>query len=206
MKTFCILAVFLSISISLSAGLIFIDADAFANGADMSTAFPYVTLSSGGGATGLNGKVYAADSSQASTGGKVFANNRTSPTLWLNQDASGGYFLRADFALPTNYVSIDIISNAGSDYPSVSVYDTAGHLESVYSFTPLGAGEVYHAIIQHTTADIACIKAGGLAVLGSTVLLDNLVFQVPEPATMLLLSLGMLSLRIGKNRCFRCHH
>jgi hypothetical protein len=200
MKMFCILSVFSFVSLSLSAGLISIDADAFANGADMSNTSAYVTLSSGGGATGLNGKVYAADSSQASTGGKVFANNHTSPTLWFNQDTSGGYFLRADFALPTNYVSIDIISNAGSDYPSVSVYDTAGHLESVYSFTPLGAGEVYHAIIQHTTADIAYIKAGGLAVLGSTVLLDNLVFQIPEPATCLIFSLGFLLLKTGKRK------
>ncbi|MBM4102580.1 MAG: hypothetical protein FJ263_00815 [Planctomycetes bacterium] len=191
---------FLSFSFFLSAGLVTVDPDNFAAGIDISTAFPYVTLSSGGGATGLDGKVYAADSSQASTGSKVFANHRTSPTLWFNQNTSGGYFLRADFALPTNYVSIDIISDGGSDYPSISVYDTTGHLESVYSFTPLNAGEVYHAIIQHTTADIAYIKAGGLAVFGSAVLLDNLKFQIPEPATCLLLYFGFLLLKPSKKK------
>jgi hypothetical protein len=196
MRVNLILSAFAIFSFPLSAVLVSVDPDSFSAGTDISTAFSYVTLSSGGGASGLDGKVYAAGSSQASTGDNVFANSRISPTLWLNKDVDG-YFLRIDFVTPTHYVSIDLISDNGFDYPSVWFYTTAGNLIKRNYLSPLGVSQVYHAVIERETADIAYIRAGGLDMTGSTVLLDNLKFEVPEPATCLIL---LSSLLILKNR------
>jgi hypothetical protein len=187
---------FIVLSVSLSAMLVSVDPDGFASGTDISTAFPNVTLSSGGGAAGLNGKVYAAASSSTSTGGMVFGNSRTSSKLWLNSNTNG-YYLRADFTIPTRYVSIDFI-DSGSDYFSVWFYTTAGDLIKQNYLTSLTTGTVYPVVIERDTADIVYIRAGGWDRASSTVLLDNLKFEVPEPATCLILLSGWLLLKKRK--------
>lgn len=190
---------FLSFSLSLSAGLVSIDADAFANGADMSNASAYATLSSVYGTSGLDGKVYAHTDILVSTGDKVFANNLSLSAEWLNK-SSGGYALRVDFLTPTDYVAIDFIGDGGLDYGTMDAYDSAGKwIDGDMAF--LGTvGQTYTAQVQRTDADIAYIIAGGMGALDSTVHLDHLVFGIPEPVTCLLLSFGFLLLKPGKKK------
>jgi hypothetical protein len=57
----CLISIgFMVLSVSLSAVLVTVNPDDFAAGTDISTVSPYVTLSSGGGGSGLDGKVYTA--------------------------------------------------------------------------------------------------------------------------------------------------
>ena len=128
-------------SVSVSAALVSIDPDEFAAGTDISHAWAGVTLSAGGGASGLDGKVYAATSTFATTGTLVFANSRISSKLWLNTDTNG-YYLRVDFDTPTNHVLIDVISDDGSDFPSLGYYTTAGVLESPSHIYRLAAASI----------------------------------------------------------------
>jgi hypothetical protein len=191
------------LSVSVSAILVTIDPDEFASGTDISNAWSGITLSSGGTASGLNGKVYTATatSSYATTGNLVFAHNRirgTSPDLWLNTDTNG-YYLRVDFATPTNRILIDFISDGGTDYPSLWYYTTAGVLESPPSYSPLGPGESRVIEILRPTADIAYIRIGGYGTTNPyAVLLDNLRYEIPEPASCLVLLSGLLLLKNQK--------
>jgi hypothetical protein len=186
------------LSVSVSAALITIDPDEFAAGTDISHAWAGVTLSSGGGALGLNGKVYTATSTIATTGTLVFANNRNSPKLWLNMDTNG-YYLRVDFATPANHVLIDAISDGGTDYPSIGYYTTGGDLVEIPSFSPLGPGQSRLLEITRPTADIVYIRVGGyLTTSQYAILLDNLRYEVPEPASCLLLLSGWLLLKTRK--------
>lgn len=192
----CLISIgFMLFSVPLSAMQVSVDPDSFAHGTDVSNAFPYVTLSSTGGASGLNGKVYAYGDLLASTGDKVFANNLSTPAQWLNKNV-GGYALRADFLIPTDYVAIDFIGDGGFDYGTIDAYNSAGvYLATVLSPVQLNPGQVYTAQIQRAAPDVAYVIAGGLAAISSTVHLDHLVFQIPEPTMSLFLSLGLLLLR-----------
>jgi hypothetical protein len=186
---------FLSFSLSLSAGLVTVDPDSFAADTDISNAFPYITLSSVGGAAGLDGKVYAHTDTLVSTGSRVFANSLSAE--WLSK-TSGGYALRIDFLTPTNYAAIDFIGDGGLDYGTVDAYDSTGKwIDGDQAFLSF-VGQTYTVQIQRTDADIAYIIAGGMGALDSTIHLDHLVFQIPEPATCLILSCGFLLLRAGK--------
>jgi hypothetical protein len=186
------------ISLPLFAVLVSIDPDNFASGTDISTASPYVTLSSGGGAAGLDGKVYAHTDTLVSTGSEVFANNLSSQ--WLNK-TSGGYALRVDFLTPTDYVAIDFIGDGGLDFGTMNVYNSSGTLIiGIISPSMLNSGQAYTAQIQRDTPDIAYILAGGMGTIGDPIHLDHLVFQIPEPATCLLFSFGFLLLKCGKNK------
>lgn len=198
MKVFISLVGLIVLSAPLSAVLITLDPDDFASGADISTASPFVTLSSAGGGSGLDGKVYTAVSSLASTGNKIFANSRVSPIQWLNSDTNG-YYLRADFIIPTDHVMIDIIGDAGNDYPSLWFYTASGVLEKRQSLSPLGPGQIYTFNIQQPAADILYVRIGGWSSINSTVLLDNLRFEVPEPGAGLIFLSGLLLFK-GKKR------
>jgi hypothetical protein len=196
MKVFYILAVFSFVSLSLSAGLVSIDADAFADGADISNVSSYVALSAVYSAGGLDGKVYAHTDPLVSTGDKVFANNLSAQ--WLNK-SSGGYALRVDFTTLTDYAAIDFIGDGGLDYGTMDAYNSAGKwIAGDMAF--LNFGQTYTAQVLRTDADIAYIIAGGMGALDSTVHLDHLVFGIPEPATCSLLSFGFLLLKPGKKK------
>lgn len=193
----CLISIgFMALSVSLSAVLVTVNPDDFAAGTDISHAWSGVTLSSGGGASGLDGKVYTAASLYVPPGNLVFAHNSIpssgSNNLWRNYERNS-YYLRVDFATPTNRVLIDFISDSGTDYHSLWYYTTAGVLERSQGFVSLIAGERRTIEISRPTADISYIRVGGY---GSTdqfaVLLDNLRFEIPEPATFLILLPGLL--------------
>ncbi|MCC7085691.1 MAG: PEP-CTERM sorting domain-containing protein [Pirellulales bacterium] len=109
--------------------------------------------------------------------------------------------LRADFSLPTDFVSIDLIF--GDDTISfLRTYDGIGNLTAEViamgdgrdgtSPCPPFCEKFVTASITRPTADIAFILAGG--VNAEATYLDNLVFRsavVSEPGTLILLGLGI---------------
>ena len=188
------------LSVSVSAVLVSIDPDEFDAGTDISNAWAGITLSSGGGASNLDGKVYAAYRS-GSSGNKVFANSRVSNKLWLNSGNSGSYYLQVDFHIPTNHVLIDVISDGGSDFPGLSFSTNGVDYTWVQNFPVLGPGQSYTASVPlRDIADIVSIRVGGYGTVAQYgVLLDNLRYeQIPEPATGLMLLSGLLLLKIRK--------
>jgi hypothetical protein len=202
MKAFIVLIGLVVLSVPLSAALVTVDPDGFIAGTDISTAFEYVTLSSGGGASGLDGKVYAATSSYVPAGNLVFAHNTISSSIsskhWLNTDA-GGYYLRADFTTPTDHIMINVIRDTSTDFPYLWLYTTGGTIEKMNIINLPSYTQVYTFDIQHVNADIASIRVGGYGSTSSyAVLLDNLRFEVPEPATCLFLLSGCLLLKNRK--------
>src|SRR4030042_1217796 len=94
MKSLLPLAFFLFIVSSAGATIVSIDADGYSNGADISTVFDGVTLSSVGGYPGLDGIIYAWGDALASTGTNVFANNLSFQRQWY-ADLTDGFALRA---------------------------------------------------------------------------------------------------------------
>ena len=98
---------------------------------------------------------------------------------------------RADFASPTDFVSIDFV---GVDDGNVKaeIYDLDGILLASF-LTHLGAeGDNATARFNRSIADIAYILAGGVP--GEGVSLDNLtvsVSEVPAPAALPLFATGL---------------
>ena len=178
-----------------SGAIISIDADGFSDGADISSVFAGVTLSSIGGSSGLDGAVYAHGDGLASTGVSVFANNLSFERQWyVDLGGTEGFYLRADFDDAADMVAIDIIGDnpAGTDIGGLYVYDSSGILLGSDISGELSYEQVYTAQISLGSFDIAYILAGGADATGETVHLDNLVANIPEPATVMLLALGMV--------------
>ena len=204
LKTLHVVAFACCISVAAQAALLTAEPDYFADGADISAPFSGLTLSSVGPYAGtggsLDGRVYSRDSAFASTGTRVFGNNligtdaASTPRnqLWYQSSTLlSAYRLRADFDGPADYVSIDFITNNGSDEGVLEAYDSGGTLlASADAFSSGGPDTVE---ISRPSYDIAYIIASGVA--GETLCLDNLTVNViPEPATLLLLGLGGLGL------------
>ena len=182
----------LLLAVPCAATTITADADGFGDGVNISTAFTGMTLSSVGGYSGLDGIVYAYADGLASTGANVFGNNLSFQRQW-HFDQSDGFALRADFDELAKSVSIDIIGDDyGGDTGTLYAYDSVDALLVSVESGELGYGEVFTATISRASFDIAYIITGGTG--GETVHLDNLTATVPEPATLLLLSLGGLVL------------
>ena len=110
--------------------------------------------------------------------------------------------LRIDFIQATDFVSLDIIANNGSDPGFLESYDSTGTL--LGSFTTqgnLGSGIPETATISSGSTNIAYIIASGLG--GNDVALDNLIYNsatVPEPTVLALLSFGLLGVGIARRK------
>jgi hypothetical protein len=197
MKAFIVLLGLVVLSIPLSASLVTVDPDGLVAGTDISMLFPYVTLSSGGGGANLDGKVSAAFQS-GSTGNMVFANSRKSSKLWLNNDTDSCYYLRADFTIPTNHVKIDVIADSSGDRPSLWYYTLSGSIVKMdYQTSILSPYQIFTCTID--AAEITAVRVGGDgATSTNAVYLDNLRFEIPEPATCLILLSGALLMKRRK--------
>ena len=194
------LALALSTSIS-HAILITVDPDDFIDGANISNAYSGITLSAidGGSNVIATSSVFSQTSLLASTGTQVFGHDGIFVETWANGLLGD---LRIDFIQATDFVSIDIIANDGFDPGFLQAYNSAGTL--LDSFTTqggLGAGIPETAIISTASANISYVIASGVS--GNDVALDNLTYNsatVPEPATLALLSFGLLGHGIARRK------
>ena len=84
-----------------------VEPDAFANGVDISNAFPGVTLSAFG--EGVTPQVFSRTSAFSSTGTQGFGNLSVSSTPSIFWVSPGNQF-RADFTNLVNFVSIDVVA------------------------------------------------------------------------------------------------
>lgn len=187
---------------SVAHAMFTVDADFYADDADMSTTAWGVTLSSpSSGLYITDGRVYAQtalDTSHASTGTNVFGNNLpgTDGTgnpvdeIWF-QNTYREFRLRADFPTSANYVAIDIIGNSYGDFGILEAYDAGDNLlVSVSNAGALDDGDVFTAEITRASYDIAYIIASGIN--GHTVHLDTLrVNIIPAPGAVLLGCIGI---------------
>ncbi|UCF42986.1 MAG: hypothetical protein JSV99_10435 [Planctomycetota bacterium] len=202
--TMAVMASTVLLSSSVASAMFTIDADSYADGANMSSPGYGVTLSSPfSGAFSSDGYVYAqtaADSSHASTGTNVFGNSVAGSDvhgnpfdeIWHQTASYGEVRLRADFAAPANYVAIDIIGNNDlADYGILEAYDSGGSLlASVSNGSALYDGDVFTATITRPSYDIAYVIASGIG--GNTVHLDNLEANViPAPGAVLMAAMGV---------------
>ena len=183
--------------------LIVVDADAFAEGTNLSAAFPGVTLSHGGGGFGGGPGIFAVrpdnkvEPFNASTGSLVFGTDTQGdfPHLFREQGFAN---LRADFATATDSVSIDFISNNGSDFGFLQAFDAANNLLGSYTTADLSLNQFETMTINAT--GIAYILASGLNGASSGGL-DNLKFgTVPEPGTLALLGLAFAGLGFARRK------
>ena len=78
MKNLLVTAIIAAMASASGAEIISADADGYSDGANISTAFAGMTLSSQGSYSELNGHIYAWGDGLASTGTNVFANNLSS--------------------------------------------------------------------------------------------------------------------------------
>jgi hypothetical protein len=184
--------------------VIVVDADAFAEGTDISAAFSGVTLSHGGGGFGGGPGIFAVrpdnklEPFNASTGSLVFGTNTQGdfPHLFREQGFAN---LRADFATATDSVSIDFISNNGSDFGFLQAFDAGNNLLGSYTTADLSLNQFETMTISAT--GIAYILASGLDSASSGGL-DNLRFNfnVPEPGTLALLGLAFAGLAFARRK------
>ena len=181
---------------SAQAILVTVEPDDFANGTEISNAFPGITLSAidGGNNVITTSSVFSQTSALASTGTQVFGHDGIFGQTWANGLVGD---LRIDFVQATDFVSIDIIANNGFDPGFLWAYDSAGTLlDSFVTQGDLGSGTVETATISTASADIAYIIASGFG--GNDVALDNFSYNsssaVPEPTVLALLCLGLVGL------------
>jgi len=186
------------------AGLVTVDPDAFADGTNITNAFPGVTLQTYEIWSPAYGDVYAVDAStvamrgvvplQASTGQNVF--NLRPPAQFPR--SVGDLDFRVDFQEPTNFVSLDFIgSNTGFDEDEIgigemSAYDSSDVQLAIVT-TALAGGLKFNIVetltISRPTRDIAYTLARRRD--DNAVAVDHLVFNdVPEPASAVLVFLG----------------
>ena len=200
MALFTCLALTLFTSMA-NAILITVDPDDFADGTDISNAFSGISLSAidGGNNILLTNSVFSQTSSLASTGTQVFGHDGIFTQTWAQGLVAD---LRIDFIQATDFVSLDIIANNGSDPGFLEAYDSTGTLlGSFITQGNLGSGIPETATISSGSANIAYVIASGLG--GNDVALDNLIYNsatVPEPTVLALLSFGLLGLGIARRK------
>ena len=188
----------LSFSSLADAAPVYVEPDAYVDGAILNNAHVGVTLSALGGYFGADNNVYSRFSSLASTGTQVFGNSWDSEgagdftTRWGFADFFQSH-LKVEFDSPVSSVSIDAIGNDPLGAESVDLgllkaYNAADELIATYETAELATGIAETMTITRPTAEIAYILAAGTGVnfieIGSnliptyaTIDLDNMVYD-----------------------------
>jgi hypothetical protein len=183
-----------------NSALIFVDADSFADGTDISNAFTGVTLSTVfgntiGTPTSIGG-VFAEDDAHATTGANVFAHSGSS-IGWGN--GSFEYML-VEFGQLVSFVSLDFFTNDSSDSnPELVAFDSLGNeilrtsfLSSVTNFVNLSVTSSTPSIasVRAYWDEVSRVENGGI---------DNLSYRVesvPVPATLSIFVLALIGLML----------
>ena len=199
------------------ATIVVAEPDNFADGTDLTDAFAGVTLSvvpanvvgkpptkviTVEGATAVGTRT----TNPATTGVRVFgqAPQPVAGVQKFNEDRFG--LLRADFAVATDYVQIDMIFD-DDDVGILRAFDASGILLGSVKVSGDGRGPVpfVTGIISRISPDIAFITVGGFGSEGDV--LDNLQFDlldaaaVPEPSSLVMLCValaGLAGVRSGR--------
>lgn len=193
--------------LNAQAAIVTVEPDDYVPRQDLTNVVPGVTLSvaDGSGTPQVNDQVVAYQGDFASTGILVFG-RQVAPFVpdenWFLQDSFVHSIFRADFQVPVDQVSIDVIrldAPSAVDEGALLGYDASGALLDT-AIVSLGApGTFSTATISSPTANIAYILAGGYPETSfppwSVVSLDNLQFNVvPIPPALWLFGSGLVGL------------
>ncbi len=197
------------------ASLIQVEPDFFANGTDIRTAFPGVVLSvvsqpDTAVVPAIGTSFFRGGANIATTGEKVFARSPEgncslsggaevdTAKTWSDFAATCG-ILRADFSALTDFVSIDVIFD-DDDEGFLAAFDSSGVLLSEVHGSGDGRGPIPFLTLTIASSGpaIAFITAGGFNSEG--LYLDNLRFNVPEPATQGLIGIALAILTFARRR------
>jgi hypothetical protein len=146
-----------------------LEPDNYASGTILNTIKPGITLQTTSG-----GNVFAAPAlgGYESTGVLAF-----SPSSGAGGWGSIG--LRVNFATPTDFVSLDAISDDSHDLGRLQAFNSSGVLIATYNTGALGTGAIETMTITRPTADIAYVIASGVA--PEALNFDNLHYGSSEP-------------------------
>jgi len=147
-----------------------VEPDDYADGAVLDLVNSAVTLSNNVG----GGSIYSAEASfGAPTGSRVFAPSPGAASGFSDFNNE----LRADFTLPTDFVSIDAGSDDSSDVSVLQAYSASGTLLAEVVSGAISSGNSETLSITRSSPDIAYAIAFGLR--GDISPLDNLQFGGP---------------------------
>jgi hypothetical protein len=194
-----------------TSNLVTFEPDDYADGVDVSTIFPGVTLSAFGGDPDFgfplnSDRIFARVPHQASaippTGELVFGLD----TDFFNTGFYfGGHQFRATFAHPTNYVSIQTALDGNpdvdpTDFALIQIFASDGTM--LDSFTTLGDASIVE--FPRAERDIAYLIATNPPENpGDSFMLDALVFRtsaIPEPGTWALFCIGIVFFLLTRAR------
>ncbi len=190
-----------------------VEPDNYADGTNISTAVSGITLSTinSGGTNSVFSTLVSPG--EASTGTQVFSDSKGHPYFYFSSPTDG-FLFRADFASPTNFVSLDFINNdvaIDTDFGRLEAFDASGNLVSDLTTGVLQKpGDFQTLTATSGSNNISYILAGGDYLTKDDVNLDHLVFgsaPVPEASTTvslgLLLALGGLAVAAKRKKAVR---
>ena len=197
MRKTCLLGVVCACAFTLpvNAALVVVDADEYAIGTALNSAYQGVTLSAFGNYL-VHGDIVATNNytfpHNPPAGENIFGWLSTNGH-WNRDFALNGGEFRADFDMATDFVSIDFVHGFINYQGMLRAYNINDNLLETFITPIIGSPPFYTASITRSTADISYIIASGYG--GTNSGLDRLQFNaIPIPAAAWLFGSGLLGL------------